>query len=82
MERAIKKMWMAMAILRLMLEAVYVDMETKEVVGLRPKSAFLPLFNLEQPAETEDFVLATKLTAGGPRSGRGRHCNTSFDSSA
>jgi len=58
--------------LRLMLDAVYVDMETKEVVGLKPKPAFLPLFNLEQPAETEDFVLATNLTGGGPNSGRGR----------
>ena len=69
--------------LRLMLEAVYVDMDTKEVVGLKPKPAFLPLFNLEQPVmANNNVVLTTNLTADGPDSGRGRHCNTSFDNSA
>ena len=33
--------------LRLMLEAVYVDMETASVTALKPKPAFLPLFKLE-----------------------------------
>ncbi len=30
--------------LRLMLDAVYVDMTTGKVIGLKPKFAFLPLF--------------------------------------
>ncbi|MCH9039575.1 MAG: recombinase family protein [Chloroflexi bacterium] len=63
--------------LRLMLEAVYVDMDTKEVVGLKPKPAFLPLFHLEQPVmANNNVVLTTNLTADGPDSGRGRHCDS------
>ena len=33
--------------LQMMLDAVYIDMTTKEVVGLKPKATFLPLFNLD-----------------------------------
>ena len=48
--------------LHMMLDAVYVDMTTKEVVGLKPKAAFLPLFNLGEPVKTGELVLATELT--------------------
>ena len=37
--------------LRLMLDAVYVDVNEKTVVGLQPKPPFLPLFNLEEPVQ-------------------------------
>ena len=50
--------------LRMMLDAVYIDMTTKEVVGLKPKAAFLPLFNLDEPVKAGEVVLATSLTAG------------------
>ena len=45
--------------LRLMLDAVYVDMPTGKVVGLRPKPAFLPLFSLEKPVQAGEMVLVT-----------------------
>ena len=45
--------------LRLMLDAVYVDMPTGKVVGLKPKFAFLPLFNLEAPLEASEAILVT-----------------------
>ena len=48
----------------MMLDAVYIDMTTKEVVGLKPKAAFLPLFNLDEPVKAGEVVLATSLTAG------------------
>ena len=48
----------------MMLAAVYIDMTTKEVVGLKPKAAFLPLFNLDEPVRAGEVVLATSLTAG------------------
>ncbi|MDP7085301.1 MAG: hypothetical protein QGH97_13235, partial [Dehalococcoidia bacterium] len=47
------------------LDAVYIDMPTKQVVGLKPKAAFLPLFNLGEPVKAGEFVLATDLTAAG-----------------
>jgi len=50
--------------LQMMLDAVYIDMTTKEVVGLKPKGAFLPLFNLDEPVKAGEIVLATSLTAG------------------
>ena len=50
--------------LQMMLDAVYIDMTTKEVVGLRPKAAFLPLFNLDEPVKAGELVLSTSLTAG------------------
>ena len=50
--------------LQMMLDAVYIDMTTKEVVGLKPKAAFLPLFNLDKPVKAGEAVLATSLTAG------------------
>ena len=60
-------------LLRLMLDAVYVDMDSKEVTGLQPKPSFLPLFGLDEPVEAADLVLSTNLTPGGLDSGRGRH---------
>ena len=51
--------------LQMMLDAVYIDMTTKQVVGLKPKAAFLPLFNLDQPVKAGELVLTTDLTAGG-----------------
>ena len=50
--------------LRLMLDAIYVDVIEKTVVGLQPKPAFLPLFNLEEPVSAQEVVLATNLTIG------------------
>ena len=50
--------------LQMMLDAVYIDMTTKEVVGLKPKADFLPLFNLDEPVRAGEVVLATSLTAG------------------
>jgi len=50
--------------LQMMLDAVYIDMTTKEVVGLKPKAAFLPLFNLDEPVRAGEVVLATSLNAG------------------
>jgi len=49
----------------MMLDAVYIDMTTKELVGLKPKAAFLPLFNLGEPVTAGDHVLTTNLTAAG-----------------
>ena len=49
--------------LQMMLDAVYIDMATKEVVGLKPKAAFLPLFNLAGPVKAGEVILATNLTA-------------------
>ena len=66
-------------LLRLMLDAVYVDMDTKEVSGLQPKQSFLPLFGLDEPVEAADLVLSTNLTPGGLDSGRGRQTDFSFD---
>ena len=34
------------------------------LVGLKPKAAFLPLFNLDEPVRAGEIVLATSLTAG------------------
>ncbi len=53
-------------ILRLILDSVYVDLTTKKVVGLKPKSSFLPLFDLEEPVRAGEYVLTTRLTAGDP----------------
>ncbi len=49
--------------LQMMLDAVYIDMQTKQVVGLKPKAAFLPLFALDEPVKAGEFVLCTELTA-------------------
>jgi hypothetical protein len=51
--------------LQMMLDAVYIDMTTKQVVGLKPRAAFLPLFNLGEPVKAGEFVLATDSTAAG-----------------
>ena len=51
--------------LQMMLNAVYIDMPTKQIVGLEPKAAFLPLFQLEEPLKSGEFVLTTDLTAVG-----------------
>ena len=51
--------------LKMMLNAVYIDMRTKQVVGLEPKAPFLPLFNLEEPIKAGETVLVTDLTAAG-----------------
>lgn len=51
--------------LKMMLDAVCIDLTTKQVVGPKPKTAFLPLFNLEEPIKTGEIVLITDLTAVG-----------------
>jgi hypothetical protein len=45
------------------LEAVYIDMESGKVVAIKPKPAFLPLFNLEEPATagSKIWFLATPM---------------------
>ena len=49
-------------ILLTMLDAVYVDaVEEKRVVGLRPKPAFWPLFEIATTREGSDVVLVTEL---------------------
>jgi hypothetical protein len=53
---------------RLMLDAVYVDMPTGKVIGLKPKFAFPPLFNLEVPLEASEAL----LVAGDPGGLRSR----------
>ena len=35
-----------------------------EVVGLKPRAAFLPLFNLDEPVRAGEVALATSLTVG------------------
>ncbi len=46
-------------LLRMCLEAVYVDMESASLVALKPKPAFLPLFNLEEPVKAGTKLLVT-----------------------
>ena len=53
--------------LRLMLEAVYTDTTTNEIVGLQPKPGFLPLFNLPESVTAGQTVLTADLTAGDPK---------------
>ena len=52
--------------LRLMLEAVYMDTVSMEVVGLKPKPSFLPLVGMKEPVKAGEIVLSTNLTAGDP----------------
>ena len=52
--------------LKLMLDAIYVDLDRQVIVGLKPKPSFLPLFNLEEPVRAGEIVLTTSLTAGDP----------------
>jgi len=58
--------------LRLVFEAVYVDITAKEIVGLKPKPAFLPLFKLDKPVKAGEVALTTKLTGDGVRPTRTR----------
>ena len=51
--------------LPMMLDAVYIDMTTIQVIGLKPKAAFLPLSNLGEPVSAGELVLTTDLTAAG-----------------
>jgi hypothetical protein len=60
--------------LRMMLEAVYVDVGGGKIVFLKPKTNFLPLFNLEEPIET----MAGILVAGDPDGIPSRMCNISL----
>jgi len=46
-------------LLTMMLDAVYVDMKSGEVVGVKPKPEFLPLFNLREPVKSGEVVLVT-----------------------
>ena len=50
--------------LQVMLDAVYFDMTTQAVVGLKPEPASLPLFNLDEPVMAGELVLTPGLTAG------------------
>ena len=47
-------------LLTMMLDAVYVDMKNAEVVGVKPKPEFLPLFNLKEPVKSGKAVLVTR----------------------
>ena len=53
-------------LLSIMLDGVYVDMVQGLVLGLKPKSEFLPLFNLGEPVTTGD----SELVIGGMEQGR------------
>ena len=48
-------------LLSMMLDGVYVDMAQRLVLGLKPKTEFLPLFNLGEPVTTG----ASELVTGG-----------------
>ena len=45
--------------LNLMLDAAYVDMKARQVVGMNPKEGFLPLFSLKEPVTAGEIVLVT-----------------------
>ena len=47
-------------LLSMMLDAVYVDMKSGEVVGVKPKPEFLPLFNLRKPVKSGETILVTR----------------------
>lgn len=64
-------------LLAMMLDAVYVDMKNAEVVGVKPKPAFLPLFNLREPVKSGETILVTSELDQGrsiPETRIGRHC--------
>ena len=46
-------------LLTMMLDAVYADMKIAEVVGVKPRPEFLPLFNLNEPVKSGETVLVT-----------------------
>ena len=50
--------------LQMMLDAVYIDVAIKEVVALRLKAAFLPLFNLHEPVKTGELGHSNTLIDG------------------
>jgi hypothetical protein len=60
--------------LRLMLDAVYVDLESAKVVTLKPKPAFLPLFRLDGQTKAGDLA----LVPGDPEGIRGPHAQWAF----
>lgn len=45
--------------LRIVSDAVYVDMTSATVVGVTPKPSFLPLFNLQEPLRAASGLLVT-----------------------
>jgi hypothetical protein len=52
------------AILREMFEAVYVDTDSKQIVGVKPYAEFVPMFRQTQLIERDRmFVLENKETA-------------------
>jgi len=53
-------------LLSIMLDGVYVDMVQGPVLGLKPKSEFLPPFNLDEPVTTG----YSELVIGGMEQGR------------
>lgn len=46
-------------LLSMMLDAVYVDMQAGQIVGVKPKAEFLPLFSLDEPVRAGETVLVT-----------------------
>ena len=46
-------------LLRMALEAVYVDMGSGKTVAIKPKPAFLPLFQLQEPVKAGSRVLVS-----------------------
>ena len=50
----------------MMLDAVYVDMQSGTIEGVKPKPEFLPLFNLAQPVRAGETVLVTALLDSTP----------------
>jgi hypothetical protein len=46
-------------LLRMALDAVYVDMASTKVVAIKPKPALLPLFRLEEPVTAGSTILVS-----------------------
>ena len=61
-------------LLRMALEAVYIDMESGKVVAIKPKPAFLPLFNLDKPATAGSKI----IVSGDPDGYRSYHAQWPF----
>lgn len=53
-------------LLTMMLDAVYVDMQSGTFEGVKPKPEFLPLFNLAEPVRAGETVLVAALLDSPP----------------
>ena len=67
-------------LLTMMLDAVYVDMQSGTIEGVKPKPEFLPLFNLAEPVRAGETVLVTALLDSPPSPPRTRFRTTPVSS--